>query len=484
MKNNIRYLGAIHHPSIGIRIPEIFLEGILNSYKKNNVVGGLMLSFGRETAPEFVINSPPGKYEITRGHTGTSIKKYQTLAAQKSKEKELIVEIEADHLIIIGSSDKAVHRIAGVHLDKEISETELKKSIEYNKKCIDEAVETGYVNLYTIDASDLFNLNIDNLNEKDLSKLFSEKCKDEEIIDYYLNNEFRFKTITEDELILIYNPIDVMQLELKFRQSLEISKEIYDYIERKSDRTFGFEISIDETKELTQEKELHFYLEEWKKLGCKVGFIAPNIGFEKRKDFQGEITNLKRRVEFMHSIAKNFNVLLSFHSGSGSNPYSGKGIHTYDALLEGTDTSLKYKISGIYYELLMEILAKQPEKSEAFELFTRIFDELLDFLNKQIQEGTNLATGLLESQLNEYYKKKEESNNAYLVRADFFRFHSYLALNFRDENGERYFRNNLVKLCSRNSDLKSIIDHEIEELTTRLIKGLKFSNNLNLLESV
>ncbi|MHA1310199.1 MAG: tagaturonate epimerase family protein [Candidatus Helarchaeota archaeon] len=477
-----RYLGVIHHPAIGIRIPEIFLEGILTSYKKNNVAGGLMLSFGRETAPEGVINAPPGKYEITRGHTGTSIKKYQTLAALKSEEKNVIVEIEADHLIIIGSSNKAVQRIAGVHLNQEISEEELNKSIEYNMMCIDEAIETGYVNVYTVDSSDLFNLQVESMSEKELSEQFETKCSNKMIIDDYVNKEFFFKSISGDELYLIYNENDVMKLELKFRKSLQVNKIIFDYIKKHMKRPFGFEISLDETIELTQENELHFYLEEWKKLGGEVGFIAPNIGFKKRQDYMGNISDLRRRVEWLSTIAKKYNTILSIHSGSGTTPYSGKGPHTYDVLLKGTDNSLKYKISGVYYELLLELLEKQPEKSRAKNLFNQIFNEVLKFLDDQIDQNTNFATDLLKTQIDNYYKDRNKTGEHYQVRADFFRFNSYLALNFRNKKGERYIRDALINLYLTDQKFKNLIDYEVEQLTTRLIVGLNFSNNIRLIQ--
>jgi len=94
-------LGVVKHPAIGIRIPELLLPGILAAYKERNVAGGLMLSFGRETAPEEVIRAEPGVWEITRGHTGTSIKQYMTMGGQAAAEAGVTVEIEADHLIVI-----------------------------------------------------------------------------------------------------------------------------------------------------------------------------------------------------------------------------------------------------------------------------------------------------------------------------------------------------------------------------------------------
>ncbi|MEM3573441.1 MAG: hypothetical protein QXJ62_04330, partial [Nitrososphaeria archaeon] len=37
-----RYLGPIPHPAIGVRMPKIFLEGILTAFKERNTAGGLM----------------------------------------------------------------------------------------------------------------------------------------------------------------------------------------------------------------------------------------------------------------------------------------------------------------------------------------------------------------------------------------------------------------------------------------------------------
>jgi len=102
------YLGSLARPAVGIRIPEILLNGILEACKKRNVAIGFSLSFGRETAPEYVINAAPGKYPIVMGHTGTSITKYALMAAQAAREKGVPVEIEAGHVMIAGSAAEAV----------------------------------------------------------------------------------------------------------------------------------------------------------------------------------------------------------------------------------------------------------------------------------------------------------------------------------------------------------------------------------------
>ncbi len=480
-----RYIGTLHHPAIGIRIPEIFLKGILRAFKKENVVSGLMLSFGRETATEEVINSPPGKYEITKGHTGTSIKKYITMSAEAALKENLIIEIEADHIMIIGSTIKAVKRIAGIHEETKINIEEMRKSIEYAKSEIDEAISTNYINSFTIDTCDLFNLDVDKWNEEKIKEEFLKNFSENErkiLLNRYIEKDFNFITAIGRKISYKFDENEIMRLSLKFKDSLKISKEIYDYIKGKMGKPFGFEIAFDETIEETKDKEMLFYLNEWINLGAHVNYIAPNIGFKKRMDFHGDLKKLEEKVSKLAAIAKNYNALLSIHSGSGTSPYSGKGPGTYKALLKATKGELKYKISGVYYELLMEILSSFPLKSEERKLYNRIFDEVYDFLSKQIIEGGPLASPLLKKQIERY---KKEVKNGIRKRRDpralFFRFNSYLALNFRDKNGKRYFRDELVYLYNKDKKFQEIVDKEVEKLTLRLINGLNFNKNINKL---
>ena len=96
--NTPRYLGPVPHPAIGVRIPEIFVEGILTAFERRRTAGGLMLSCTREAAPKYVIDSPPGKYLPTLGHTGQSITDYITKSSQMARKRRVVVEIEADQV--------------------------------------------------------------------------------------------------------------------------------------------------------------------------------------------------------------------------------------------------------------------------------------------------------------------------------------------------------------------------------------------------
>jgi hypothetical protein len=474
-----QYLGAIRHPAIGIRIPEIFLTGILRAYKKRNVAGGLMLSFGRETAPESVIESAPGSHEITRGHTGTSIKKYMTMGAEAALREGVVVEIEADHIIVIGSSTRAVKRIAGVHEEgMGISEAELSKSLQYNTSAVDEALSTGYVNCFTVDASDLLDPRSSSLDGVRLRGEFQRSPMHDELLSRYVGRTFEFRGRRRFSLRI--TETKAMRLALRYGRSIAVSGQIYDYIGEGMGRPFGFEISLDETKERTEEEELLYYLSEWKSTGRHVDFVAPNIGFRKRTDFHGDLRSLEGRVARLSEIARSFGAFLSIHSGSGTTPYSGKGRGTYGALLRGSGGDLKYKISGVYYELLLQILASHPPRSKERELYNRIFDAVYGYLTEQqVAKDGPLASNLLERQISAYRRGVKGGRlSRRTPRAVFFRFNSYLALNLRDERGRRYLRDGLVGLYRDNPSLRTKVDEEAERLTTRLLDGLGYGNNV------
>ena len=148
-------------------------------------------------------------------------------------------------------------------------------------------------------------------------------------------------------------------------------------------------------------------------------------------------------------------------------------------MLAGAGGSVKYKISGVYFELLMELLAAQSAESEGRKIYDRIFDAVLQLTRDEVAQGGPLAQPLLIRQLEEYDRQiAHDPKMKRDPRADFFRFTSYLALNMRDENGKRYFREALVEFVQSDEAFRATHDHEVEALTLRLIDGLDFANNL------
>ena len=441
-----------------------------------------MLSFGRETAPQAVIDAPEGQYEITLGHTGTSIRFYQSECARRAAEKSVVAEIEADHLIVIGSATRAVQRIAGVKLESHISEEELQKSLDYNRMAISEAAEVGVVNFFTTDTSDLFRTDVDEMSSGDLESVFAatySQADQKAILDAYADQSFSFTTVDGEEFTLSFTKTDAMRLATKYAKSVEINALLHREIAEKLGRPFGFEISLDETPDLTEELDFLWYLLEWKRRGYSVDYIAPNVGFHKRADFDGDRDELRRRVARLHAMAQGVSgTLLSFHSGSGSTPYSGKGPGTYEAILAATGNRLKYKISGVYYELLMELLAGYPAGSAERALYEEIFDAVKAYLRVVLEKNLSLASDLLRQQMADYDNSVAAGRDPYDPRHDFFRFYSYLALAFRDQNNQRKYRKRIVELYQTDAEFRHHFDEECEALTLRLIDGLHFENNL------
>jgi hypothetical protein len=493
LKPGPNFFGKLHHPAIGIRIPEIFLPGILAALKRRACAAGLMLSFGRETGPERVIAARPDKYPITLGHTGTSITLYQSAAAKAGTEAGIPVEVEADHLIVTGTPERAATRITGVHTIEKVSEEMLKSSIRYIYRELEEARILGHARCFTIDTSDLFNNEAMRIPgprlEKEFTAVFPAPFQ-RRLINKYSGKKFSFNLSQGKAYSIQFNNESVMRLALRYKTSLEVSQVIYNRIRKDFGPVFGFEISLDETEDETRPADAFFYLAEWTGAGAHFDYFAPNIGFKKRADYRGSRSALRDRVNCMAAIASCFDRgLLSIHSGSGSTPYTGKGKGVYEALLSATGSKLKYKISGIYYELLLEILAGSPGGSDARRVFEDIFDAVADYCQKELRRKGPLGTRILKKQWREYKAQsptlqsfgdgavKRNPEMRYNPRSDFFRFHSYLALNLRGPQGSRPFREALVRLYQEDRALRKKVDQEVEALTERLIQGLRFGHN-------
>lgn len=474
-----RFLGPLHHPALGVRIPEVLLEGIFRALKRTATAAGVMLSYHRETAPEYVINAPPGTYEITRGHTGTSIKDYILYSVEKAKNHRVIIEVEADHLAAIAATTAAVKRISGVSAVQAPSAS-LEEALKYVEDEVKEAAGTGYINFFTLDACDYIDYRADKLDFHEVESIFEQLYDSPgEVVKRYTAHPYRF--ITEDGRLveLKLRKEDVVRIAVKLYKPLEVIEKMYSIVKKHVTWPVGVEIAFDETPYLTRAEELLFLLEELKLRGIQPDFVAPNVGFEKRADYQGNLHELGSRVAVLASIARGFGSLLSFHSGSGSSPWSDKGPGVYKALLKATGRKLKYKVSGVYIELILHLLSRQPQGSPARKLYEEIYQAVVDYLERQVKAKEELYSEVLEKQLRDYLAHAQ-AGERYPVSAEIFRHYSFLAFNLR-EGGRRVYREKLVELYQDDGDLRHAIDREVATLTTRLIDGLEFAGNALLL---
>jgi len=476
-----RYVGPIPHPAIGIRLPDIVLTPILHAFKDYNVVGGFMLSYNRETAPKKILNSLDPKF-LFYGHTGTSISEYISKATEYSLKYGVSIELEADHVSLMASPERAIKRIAGAEFEYGLSDKEISESLRYIDEEFKEVREAGGVNFVTIDTCELVDLKVDSLSNDDVLKNYEEVIDEDtrkRLEKAYLNRTFTF--IGSRRLIRLHIKKETLaRLALKLLKSINYVKTVYEVISKYLEPgSFGIEVSLDEVPQVTRPEELFFYLNELRYLGINPDFIAPNIGFKKREDYTNALGTLEKTIESLYIIARSFGTLLSIHSGSGSHPYSDKGLGVWETVREATEGMVKYKVSGVYIQLLLEIMSQFPQGSRPRMAYDEIFDTVYEYLKNVVRKRTDLYSRHLENMLSEYEKiVLKNPNYSRNPRTNFFRHFFFLFQCLRNEKGARYLRDKVLEVYEECDDLKRTYIREAYELTRRLITKLGFENNI------
>ena len=472
------YLGPIPHPAIGIRLPDIVIPPVLRAFKMRDVVGTLMLSYNRETAPSKVISE--GKH-VLLGHTGTSIKEYIGKASHYADEFGVLIEVEADHISLMSSPERAIKRITHGGFEYGLSDEEIKNSLTYIEDELKEIKEAGGIDFVTIDTCELVDLGVDKIDEKDLLVRYENEIEEStrrELERRYLNRKFRFFLSNGKVFEIKFKLEDIARLSIKYLRSIEYVLKIYDIVRKYNEKEFGVEIAFDELPQVTKPMELFFYMNELSNRGLTIDFIAPNVGFMKRENYGGELGELAQRVDVLSAITKSFGALLSFHSGSGSHPYSDKGVGVWETIRDASNGMIKYKVSGVYIQLLLEVMSRFPKGSKVRTLYEEIFDKVFEMVKNYVKSKKELYSQQLESMVNDYEvlisKSPEKMRDP---RVDFFRHYFFLFQAITDEKGKRYLRDKVLEVYNEVDDLRSIYEREAIELTLRIIDKLGFREN-------
>lgn len=467
-------LGPIPRPAFGVRIPEILAPLLVGFARNLNMYITLMLSFNRETAPREYIESMDEKL-FYFGHTGTSIEEFITKSRECSKGLN-IVDVEADHVSIMGSIERALMRIAGVPLEyTPLSDSEIVESLRYVEKEFEEALKAGGVDSVTIDTSELIDFRIDKLGTKEIESIFESSFGEEylkELKTRYLGKIFRFASkglVIE----LKFSYIDLIKLALKYSKSIKYALKLGFRAMEIFGNDVSIEIALDETPNITSPKELFFYLNELRYGGLKPDFVAPNVGFAKREDYTGDLKELYDRISVLHTIASSMGTYISLHSGSGSNPYSDKGVGVWYVVRKATNGLVKYKMSGVLILLLLEVMSRFPPGSKVRKTYEEIYDSVLERLEEDLKSGRGLASEALRSML-ERYREGER----YDARADVFRNYFFVFQSIRDSKGFRYLRETIIELFNEDDKLRERYSNELYNLVLREANALNYVNSV------
>jgi len=315
----------------------------------------------------------------------------------------------------------------------------------------------------------------------DLEAMYEERLDSDlrrELEKRYLDRVFKFVIDNDTVLYLKFSREDLIRLALKYLKSIEYIDRILGIIRKYIIRPFGIEIALDELPEHTEIKDLVFYLLELKRRGLDPDFIAPNIGFMKREDFNGDLKEFAQKLRLIHGIVKNFGSLISFHSGSGAHPYSDKGLGVWSTIKNVTGGAIKYKVSGVYVQLLLEIMSRFPKGSGPRRLYEEIYQVVFDTLEKYILDKKGLYSPHLEAMVRRYREDIEKDPMKKMdPRADFFRHYFFLFQAIRDERGIRYLREELLDLYSRDQLFREIYRREAIKLTAKMLLKLGLAGN-------
>ncbi len=466
------YLGRIPRPAFGIRVPEVVLEPILEAVKDVGSFVTLMLSYNRETAPSRIIESRDPKY-MYLGHTGTSIKSYISNARSKANQIGVPVEIEADHVSLMKSAERAIKRIAGAGFEAGLSEEDIRFSLSYIEEELKEAKEAGGVDFVTLDTCELIDLSVDKLSDKELLSRYENEIDLDVRRDLerrYLGR--RFVLATRNCVVAIkFSKELIARCALKYLKSIEYCVKLASVVEETLGSKVGIEIAFDEVPHETKEEELLFYLNELRVRGLDVDFVAPNVGFRKREDYDKPLSKLYVKLRRLYTVASSMGCYISIHSGSGAHPYSDKGFGVWHVVREATDGMVKYKMSGVLIQLALEVMSRFPSGSLPRKVYEEIYDAVIDHLRKVVVEKSALYSKELEEMLNRY---KGDRN----PRADVFRHYFFVFQCLRDENGRRWLRDRFVEAFEKSSELRELYRKEVKELVYRLCRALGYEGSV------
>jgi hypothetical protein len=256
----------------------------------------------------------------------------------------LPIGADADHAIVTGYDEESLER-----------------SLAMNRLALSEARD---YTKFTVDTSHLFGHPVE-LTARDQARL----------LDTFRGRRFRVANILPGgrERVYEFDEGEILQLGRRYWQACRVHKELYDHIAAERDgRPFDYELSLDETPQATPPRELLFYLVVlYEVMGLEPGAVAsagPNLGYNKREDFRGDLGWLWEQVNACASILAHFGAMLAVHSADGERADTGKGLGFDATLLDASGGRAALKVADVYQEILWHTLESSPDPAER-ELF-------------------------------------------------------------------------------------------------------------------
>jgi hypothetical protein len=155
-----------------------------------------------------------------------------------------------------------------------------------------------------------------------------------------------------DKLCGVFDKPSLMRAALMYHHALDFITEVYNKFIKPAGRPLDYEISIDETSEITELTGHVFVAGELKRRGVKISSLAPRfIGeFQKGIDYIGDVDLFTRELRAHYAIARYFGYKISVHSGSDK--YS-----VFKAIAKETQGHFHIKTSGTSWLAAVKTIA-------------------------------------------------------------------------------------------------------------------------------
>lgn len=415
-----RALGATPRLGVGNRQSTLVWPGIYAAMRKTGIQAEIIQNSAyRELAPVSFILSPPanevtylpGHGSLNIGHTGSSIQGLWLAGVVSAIENgfDMPYGADLDHIPVKSADAEGIARAKAL-------------------------VDAGrHFTFFTLDTSAVFNLDALKMTGSELDTAFGAAVPADARAE--LLKSYNDRPANVAAAYWPNSETQVKQMAAAYLVSIEAATELYNHIKAlKGKEAFDFEFSLDEGPEITEPVEQTFVLNELKKRGVAVTFIAPNVGFEKRVDYRKPdgLPGLTERVSNMNDIARAYGTMLDFHSGSDKAP------KTYQAIAKAGG-GVKLKVSGKLQLIFSEVMADMDE-----EFFNKWWDWTLGSARAEADRGSDVAKKYV-SIVDE--RKAAEGDKFKRSPKDlFFTDFSFGMVGAKDEKGQFMFREEFYRV--------------------------------------
>jgi len=341
---------------------------------------------------------------VKEGHTGSTFEGLWTegVLAGLKHPRNVRFGADADHLQVKRGNEGAERTKKFIHASK-------------------------YYTFYTLDVSDILNyhaLSTFSASESAsyIDKLIPDKNKRQDVIWYHRQK----KNLGKQHIDL--DEAHIGRLIGKYWHALDAVEELSKYIKSiKNGEPFDLELSIDENPPdvrtfdtITTAEELLFLVDEIERRGIPITHLAPNFGVEKAVDYRGYDGPVlfERRLELLHKIASEKNMMLDCHSGDD---LSRETRWIFSRASRG---NIHFKLSPSLQTLYTEVLADlEPE------LFSSWWNDTLEFVKENAENGVPFARHSLQL-------LKRSAVQSPSPEHLFFKEYCFATVGKRDEKGD------------------------------------------------